>query len=803
MEKLFLDLRFGARMLIRNPGFTLIAVFAIALGIGANTAIFSVVNAVLLRPLPYPEPDKLVVISLLNPANEEPLSSYGNADFQALHKENQSLEHVASFTTPRNGFNLTGGDNPELVSGSYVSADFFEVLKINPILGRTFLPHEDKPGSTRVAVISHRFWQNRLSGDANALNQSLMLNGESHYVIGVMPPDFRFTLSRNADIYVPAQSPPAQARPPYYMQVIGRIKSGVSEQQADADVSAIAASVQQQYPGTPYESAATKQLQKNIVGESGLALYVLLGAVFFVLLIASVNVANLLLARATGREKEMAVRAALGASGWRLARQTLTESVLLAGLGGALGLLLAVWGVDLLMALEQNLPRLDEVNLDLRVLTFTLLISLLSGLIFGIAPAIQSAKSNLNTSLKEGGRSEIEGFGKKRLRSLLVISEVALALTLLVGAGLMIRSFLELQRVNAGFDARNVLTMQINLPVNPYRTEARSAAFHQQLIERLNSLPGVESASLTMALPPTLLMMRNPFTVEGQIRDSEPVADQLLVSSDYFDTFRIRLLEGRAFTDADKVGAPLVIIIDQTMARQYFPGESPIGKKIQLGDYSPQVAFSTIVGVVDDVKYAGLNEPPRATMYTPYLQNLWWRSPYLAVRTSQDPLPLTSAIRNVIWELDRDLPISSIKTADQLMADSVAEPRAYTVLLGLFGAVALVLSTVGIYGVMSYVVKQRRREIGIRMAMGARQADVLKLVVKQGMMLALSGVGIGLVAAFGLTRLIETLLFGVTPSDFLTFVAVAVILTGVALVACFVPARRASKVDPMIALRYE
>jgi putative ABC transport system permease protein len=804
MEKLLLDLRFGFRMLIRNPGFTLIAVFAIALGIGANTAIFSVVNAVLLRPLPYPEPDKLVVASLLNPLNEEPLSSYGNADFQALHKENQSFEHVASFSTPRNGFNLTGGDSPEQVSGSVVSADFFEVLRINPILGRTFLPHEDKAGSALVAVISHRFWQHRLNGDPNALNQPLTLNGESYYVIGVMPPDFRFTLSNNADIYVPAQSNPAQNRPPYYMRVIGRLKSGVSEQQADADVSAIAASVQQQYPGTPYALASTKQLKKNIVGESELALYVLLGAVFFVLLIASVNVANLLLARATGREKEMAVRAALGASGWRLARQTLTESVLLAGLGGVLGLLLAMWGVDLLMAFKpQGLPRLDEVDLDLPVLTFTVLISLLSGLIFGIAPAIQSTKANLNTALKEGGRSEIEGFGKKRLRSLLVISEVALALMLLVGAGLLIRSFLELQRVNPGFDARNVLTLQINLPGNPYRDQARSATFHQQLIERLSSLPGVESASLSMALPPNLLMMRNPFTVEGQVRESEPVADQLLVSPDYFDTFRIRLLEGRAFTDADNQGAPQTIIIDRTMARQYFPGESPIGKKIQTGDYDARAPFATIVGLVDDVKYTGLNEAPRITMYTPYLQNLWWRSPYLAVRTSQEPVALTSAIRNVIWELDRDLPISSIKTADQLMADSVAEPRAYTVLLGLFGAVALLLATVGIYGVMSYVVKQRRREIGIRMAMGARQADVLKLVVKQGMRLALSGVGIGMIAAFALTRLIETLLFGVSPSDVLTFVAVPVVLTAVALLACFIPARRASKIDPMIALRYE
>ena len=806
MNTILQDLRYGGRMLVRNPGFTLVAVFAIALGIGANTAIFSVVNAVLLRPLPYVEPDRLLSLALYNPQNDEARSGYGDADFHALNRDNQSFDHVAAFSTPRNGFNLTGGDVPEQVAGSFVTADFFEVLRVRPFLGRTFMPHEETPGSTRVAVVSYGFWQRRLSGDVNALNQPLTLNGDSYYVIGVLPSDFRFSPAANADLYAVMQTAPAQNRPPYYLRVIGRLKEGVSEEQARADVSAIASSVQQLYSGTPYTSVVTELLKKSIVRDSSLALYVLLGAVFFVLLIASVNVANLLLARATGREKEMAVRAALGASGWRLARQTLTESALLATLGGTLGLILAIWGVDLILAFKpEDLPRLEEINLDGRVLAFTVLISLISGLVFGIAPAIQSARANLNTALKEGGRGDSEGFGRKRLRSLLVVAEVALALMLLVGAGLMIRSFLELQKVDPGFAARNVLTMQINLP-RQYRDAARHAGFQQQLLEKVKSLPGVETASLSMALPPNLLVMRNPFTVEGQLPaagDSQPVADHVLVSPDYFKTFGVRLVEGRDFTEADNRDATPAIIINEEMARRHFPGQSPIGQKIQTGDYSPRFPFSTVVGVVADVKYTGLNGEPRVTLYTPYLQNLWWRTPYLSARTSVAPSSLTAAIRDVVWELDRDLPVSSVKTVDELLADSVAEPRAYTVLLGLFGAVALLLATVGIYGVMAYVVNQRRREIGIRMAMGAQRGDVLKLVVGQGMRLAITGVGFGLAAAYGLTRLMESLLYGISATDVATFLFVAALLTGVALLACYLPARRAARVDPMVALRSE
>jgi putative ABC transport system permease protein len=806
MENLFQDLRFGLRALLKNPGFALVAVITIALGIGANTAIFSVVNTVLLNPLPFPEQDKLVVVSLVNPQSETRRSGFGNADFLAVKERNQSLEKVAAYFSPRNGFNLTGGETPEQVTGAMVTADFFDVLKVNPQLGRAFFPDEDQPGKERTVVVSHKFWQNRLGANPQAVNQSIMLNNESFTVVGVMPADFRF-MTGTSEFWAVMQLPPPQFRPPYYLNCIGRLKAGITQEQAQADLSAIANQLQQQYPNSTFTSVTTRTLKKAIVGDSELALLVLLGAVFFILLIASVNVANLMLARATGREKEIAIRAALGASRWRLTRQVLTESLLLAFIGGVLGLLLAMWSVDLLIALSpENLPRLEEVGLDKRVLLFTFSISMLSGLLFGLAPAIQSSRANLNATLKEGGRSAMESFGRRRLRNLLVISEFALALTLLVGAGLMIRSFLTIQKVNPGFNASNVLTMQVNLPQAKYREPAKNAAFQQQLLQRLESLPGIEAAAVSMALPPNLLIMHNPFTVEGQPPapgEAPNLAAQLLISPDYFRTLGIRLQAGRNFSDTDNQDAPSVVIINHTMARRYFPDQDPINKRLQTGDYDPQNPYATVVGVVDDVKYSGLNEEVEPTMYTPFLQNLWWRSMYLAVRTSGAPSGFASLVRNEVWAIDRDLPVSNIKTMDQLMSESVSEPRVYTTLLGVFGALALVLASVGIYGVMSYTVTQRTHEIGIRSALGARQSDVMKLILRQGMGLALIGVGIGLAASLALTRLMETLLFGVSATDPLTFAVIALLLTGVALVACYLPARRATKVDPMVALRYE
>jgi putative ABC transport system permease protein len=804
MQTLWQDLRYGARMLLKKPGFTLVAIITLALGIGANTAIFSVVNAVLLRPLPYPEPERLMQIFLHNPDSASGRGGYGNADFQALRERNQSFEKIAAISSG-NRFSLTGSGAPEQVIGAVVTAEFFDMLGVNPQRGRTFLAGEDKPGSPRTVVVSHGFWEKYLLSNPNAVGQTVTLNNESFTVIGVMSPDFRFTSFGPAELWTALQLDPPRARPPYFLRVIGRLKPGASERQAQAEVSSICDQVQQQYPNSTPRAARVEPFKRAIIGDAQLSLSVLLGAVFFVLLIASVNVANLLLARATEREREIAVRAALGASRLRLIRQALTESWLLAVLGGALGLLLAQWGVDLIVALSpENLPRLDEISLDGRVLVITLLTTCFSGLVFGLAPALQSSQVDVHTTLKEGGRSGAEGFRSKRLRELFIVSEFALALLLLIGAGLMIRSFLRLQRVNPGFEPDRVLTAQIVLPQSRYREAARVGAFHQLLLQRVRALPGVQAASVSMSLPPDLLMMRNPFVVEGQTPapgQSLPLAEQLLVSPDYFRTLGIRRHAGRDFTDADDGAAPQVVIINESLARQYFPQQDPVGKRLQTGDYSPTGPWLTIVGVVADVKYSGLRESVQPALYTPFQQNLWWRSMYLAVKAGGDPLSLINVARNEVWAVDRDLPVTQIKTMDQLMSDAVAEPRVYTTLLGIFGAVALLLAAVGIYGVMAYAVTQRTREIGVRMALGAQTGAVLRLVIGAGMKLALLGMAIGLLAAFALTRLMAKLLFNVSATDPVTFALIALLLLGVALLACYLPARRAMKVDPMIALR--
>ena len=804
MQALWQDLRYGARMLLKKPGFTLIATLTLELGIGANTAIFSVVNAVLLRPLPYPEHERLMQIFLHNPETPSGRGGYGNADFQALRERNRSFEKIAAISSGNN-FSLTGSGAPEQVIGAVVTAEFFDALGIRPQRGRTFLAGDDKPGSPRTVVVSHGFWEKRLSSNPSAVGQTVTLNDESFTVIGVTPPDFRFTAFGPAELWTALRLDPPRARPPYFLRVIGRLKPGVSAEQAQAEVSAICDQVQQQYPNSRSKVARVESFKRAIVGDAQLSLFVLLGAVFFVLLISSVNVANLLLARATEREREIAVRSALGASRLRLIRQALTESVLLALIGGTLGWLLAQWGVDLIVALSpEDLPRFDEISVDGRVLGFTLLVTCFSGLVFGLAPALQSSQVDLNMTLKEGGRSGAEGFRRRRLRELFIVSEFALALLLLVGAGLMIRSFLRLQRVNPGFDPDRALAAQIILPQSRYREAAKVGAFQQQLLQRVRALPGVQAASVSMSLPPDLLMMRNPFAVEGQTPapgQSQPTAEQLLVSPDYFRTLGIRRHAGRDFTDADNSAAPFVVIINEALARQYFPHQDPVGKRLQTGDYSPRGQWLTIVGVVADVKYSGLREDIQPALYTPFLQNLWWRSMYLAVKAGGDPLSLINSVRNEVWAVDRDLPVTQIKTMDQLMSESVAEPRVYTTLLGIFGAVALLLAAIGIYGVMAYAVTQRTREIGVRLALGAQTGAVLRLVISGGMKLALLGTAIGLLAAFALTRLMSKLLFGVSATDPVTFALIALLLVWVALLACWIPAQRATKVDPMIALR--
>jgi putative ABC transport system permease protein len=804
MQTLLQDLRYSVRTLLKRPGFAMVAVLTLALGIGANTAIFSVVNAVLLRLLPYKNADRIIKIDETHggPQGGGQLTYANFIDlYQDLSPSGSSLEGLAA-SRPWS-FNVTQGNEPEQISGAQVSYQLFDILGVAPMDGRTFTDVEDQPNAEPVILISHGLWQRRFGADPNLIGRTIRVNDVNRTVIGVMPPEFSYP--NNSEVWTPliARGALQNNRRSHLLTVIGRLRDGATLAQANTEVASVATRISEQYKGVdPDLSLNAVSLQERLVAPIRPALLVLLFAVGFVLLIACANVANLLLARASSREKEMAIRAALGAGRGRLIRQMLTESLLLAIAGGAAGLLLALWSLDLIKAFTAvNIPRLNEVSLDGRVLIFTLLVSLLTGVLFGLAPALRLSKFNLSESLKEGGRASA-GATRNRLRHALVIAEIAMSCVLLIGAGLLINSFVRLLQVNSGFDASNLLTMSVFLSPTKYQRGETQAEVIAQILEKVRTVPGVRSASVVNALP-----IRNAvattFEVENRpsVNEEEPVANIEVIDPDYFQTMRISLLKGRHFTRQDAAQAPQVMIINETMARQYFADEEPLGRRITMKDWGPPLT-GEIVGVVGDVKANGLESETRPMIY--------WNHPQfpqifnnLVIRTGSDPMSVVAAVKSQIWSVDQEQTIASISLMDRILADSVAQRQFYMLLLAIFAFVALLLAAVGIYGVMSYTVTQRTHEIGIRMALGARQGDVLKMVVGHGLFLALMGVALGLVTAYAATRLMESMLFGVTATDPLTFVGVAVVLTGVALLACFVPARRAAKVDPMVALRYE
>lgn len=802
MSTFLRDVQYGMRMLIRKPGFTAVAVITLALGIGANTMIFSVVNAVLLSPLPFPDSARLVRIG---ESHSHYKGNFTYASFLDLGNETESIENIAAARFWSD--NLTDGGEPEQVSIMLVSANFFPALGIAPQLGRTFLPEEDTPGRDGVVVLSHALWQRRYGGDPNLIGKTIKLGGAQRTVIGVMPQGFQSNIiySGQYDVWAPlvAGGLLHDNRRSHLLAVIARLKPRATMARAEAELGALATGIEQRNPGVddPEMGITVIGLQERLVAPMRPALLVLLCAVGCVLLIACANVANLMLARSAAREKEMAIRLALGASRWRITRQLLTESALLGFAGGAVGLLLAVWCVDSIIALAPgNLPRIGEVRIDGRVLFFTLVTSLVTGIVFGIAPALQLPRLSIQEVVKDGGRGST-GSRRRWLRRSLVVSEVAVAMVLLIGAGLLINSFWRLQQVDRGFDARNVLTL--NMTLSRYSTNEQQVAFLKETLERVSQTPGVRAAGVTSTLP----LGGGPsteFVIEGRpplAAGDQPTADIRIVDPNYFHAMGIPLRAGRPFAETDSTTAPAVMVINENMARRFWPDEDPIGKRVTMKDWGAPLT-GEIVGIAGDVKADGLDSETRPMIYWAYPQfPVIFNS--IVVRTDGNPLSLAGAIKSQIWSVDPAQPIASVATMEQLLADSVSPRRFNMTLIGVFAVIALALAAVGIYGVISYTVSQRTHEIGIRVAVGAQGADVLRLVVGQGMALALSGVGVGLIAAFGLTRLMSSLLFGVTATDPLTFIAVPVILTGTALAACFVPARRATKIDPMIALRYE
>ncbi|HJP93207.1 MAG TPA: ABC transporter permease [Pyrinomonadaceae bacterium] len=809
VENLLKDIRYGVRGLVKRPGFTIVALVTLALGIGANTAIFSVVNAVLLRPLPFKDPEQLVIVWEDATFAGFPRNTPAPANYVDWKTQNQSFTDMAA--TSESSFNLTGDGEPERVPADAVTANFFPLFGVQPLLGRGFLPEEDRPGGNKVAVLSYSLWQTRYGGDRQIINREILLNGEKYSVVGVTPAGFQF-LEKDVRLWVPLALTPKQLanRGGHYLTVVARLKPGVVLSQAQADMNGIMRRIATDHPNETFDGKLTAivlPMRDQLVGEARGSLVVLLVAVAFVLLIACANVAGLLLARAVGRRREVALRMALGAGRARVIKQLLTESLLLSLVAGVLGTLLAYWSFTFLEGLvPPEMAISTTLNLDTRILIFTILVSIVTGVIFGLVPALQAARVDLNEALKQ---SSTRTTSTGRLRSALIVLEVALSLVLLIGAGLLIQTLFQIFQQYSFLEPEKILTMRTELPKEKYKEPQQRNQFFEQVLDRVEHLPGIMSAGYTTSVPLSWKGGTSGFYPEGT---KSPIpgmaydANHRQVSANYLQTMNIPLRQGRYFDQRDNEQSVPVAIINETMARQYWPGENAIGRRFKLGDPDEEIPWRQIVGIVADIRQMGLDEPVKAEMYLPYQQvkdQPWYTPRDLVIRTSGDMSSLVGSVRQVIREVDPDQPISNVATMAELLGTEASQRRMGMIMLVAFAALALLLASIGIYGVLAYFVTQHTNEIGLRMALGATRGNILFLVLKKGMGLTLLGVAIGVVVAFAATRLMSSLLFGVNAADPLTFTAVPLLLASVALLACYLPARRATKVDPLVALRYE